>query len=291
MKTWQNIMIAHDAWQAGPANEKAGKKNKQKKMTLRQLFLSQSSGVANYGPEIIDHCVLLSGLSPSSPVDSLLAADAKVVGAVLKQLKAADQLVASMDVPGQPGYILFHEVHAADPAASAAQKKQQKQTATAKLPLAPPGSAAVTSGAPDSLSPSDSVGGGTSTQNKEYLEFVARRLQQHEGKPYLEFPTFDVAVDEYFCRLEEQKLQRQATAAEDAARKKIDKARGEQENHLKSLAEQQRRMEEGAMLVEAFAEDVDKALLVLNSAISSGMAWDDIAAMVQTETAAGECSL
>lgn len=41
------------------------------------------------------------------------------------------------------------------------------------------------------------------------------------------------------------------------------------------------------MLVQAFADDVDKACLVINSALGAGMAWEDIDDMVKTETAAG----
>lgn len=47
-------------------------------------------------------------------------------------------------------------------------------------------------------------------------------------------------------------------------------------------------MEEGALLVELFADDVDKCMLVINSALTAGMSWDDIDTMVKVETAKGE---
>ena len=46
-------------------------------------------------------------------------------------------------------------------------------------------------------------------------------------------------------------------------------------------------MEEGALLVELFADDVDKCMLVINSALTAGMSWDDIDTMVKVETAKG----
>lgn len=91
--------------------------------------------------------------------------------------------------------------------------------------------------------------------------------------------------------MEEQKLRRIAKSAEDAASKKIAKVRGEQEALLKGLTAQQQRMERGAMLVEAYSDEVDKVCLVINSALANGMAWEDIDAMVKVETSAGTHTL
>lgn len=55
-----------------------------------------------------------------------------------------------------------------------------------------------------------------------------------------------------------------------------------------TLEKQKRKMEEGALLVELFADDVDKCMLVINSALTAGMSWDDIDTMVKVETAKGE---
>jgi hypothetical protein len=46
-------------------------------------------------------------------------------------------------------------------------------------------------------------------------------------------------------------------------------------------------MEEGALLVELFADDVEKCMLVINSALGAGMSWTDIEEMVKIETAKG----
>jgi hypothetical protein len=54
-----------NAWlQTVPQGNKSGgnKKNKVKKITMRQLLLSRDSGVSSYGPEILDHCLLLAGI-------------------------------------------------------------------------------------------------------------------------------------------------------------------------------------------------------------------------------------
>ena len=63
--------------------------------------------------------------------------------------------------------------------------------------------------------------------------------------------------------------------------------KGEQNSLILTLEKQQRKMEEGALLVELFADDVDKCMLVINSALTAGMSWDDIDTMVKVETAKG----
>eukprot|EP01038_Epipyxis_sp_PR26KG_P009740 gene9740-13106_t len=101
--------------------------------------------------------------------------------------------------------------------------------------------------------------------------------------PYIQFNSFDEAVDLYFCKIEEQKLTRYATQAEAEAKKKIEKVKNEHNKLLKSLEKQQLRMEKNAMLLELYAENVDKVILVINSALNSGMAWNDISDMVDME--------
>jgi hypothetical protein len=68
----------------------------------------------------------------------------------------------------------------------------------------------------------------------------------------------------------------------------VDKVKGEQSSLIATLERQQRKMEEGALLVELFADDVDKCMLVINSALTAGMSWDDIDTMVKAETAKGQ---
>lgn len=100
---------------------------------------------------------------------------------------------------------------------------------------------------------------------EEFVEFVPRLFAQHEQKKHLTFESFEEAVDHYFGRIEEQKLQKQATAAEEAARRKIEKVTVEQQSLLNNLSKAQAELEEQASLVELHADEVDKVCLVLNS--------------------------
>ena len=67
----------------------------------------------------------------------------------------------------------------------------------------------------------------------------------------------------------------------------MDKVKDDQNSLIVTLEKQQRKMEEGALLVELYAEDVEKCMLVINSAMAAGMSWTDIDLMVKAETAKG----
>lgn len=122
--------------------------------------------------------------------------------------------------------------------------------------------------------------------DKEFIEFIPKLFKQHEGKNTLEFSSFDEAVDHYYRYYEEQKLQKQVIQATEQAQKKISKVRNDQSNMIKSLESKQQKMELHAQLVELYAEDIDKLLLVLNSCVDNGMSWSEIEDMVKAETAA-----
>ncbi|KAJ1435199.1 hypothetical protein B484DRAFT_301185, partial [Ochromonadaceae sp. CCMP2298] len=49
----------------------------------------------------------------------------------------------------------------------------------------------------------------------------------------------------------------------------------------------QSQMQRAAELLEVFADGVDKVCLVINSALGSGMGWEDIELMVEAERAGG----
>eukprot|EP00597_Dinobryon_sp_UTEXLB2267_P000713 CAMPEP_0170070728 /NCGR_PEP_ID=MMETSP0019_2-20121128/8909_1 /TAXON_ID=98059 /ORGANISM="Dinobryon sp., Strain UTEXLB2267" /LENGTH=571 /DNA_ID=CAMNT_0010279075 /DNA_START=348 /DNA_END=2060 /DNA_ORIENTATION=+ len=90
--------------EAGPVDKK-DRKRRRRHLTVKQLLLGQDSGLAVCGPDIIEHCVLSAGLSPSQRLDQLLQQPA-AVRALCEQLQQAPGLVSQLDLPGQPGFIL-----------------------------------------------------------------------------------------------------------------------------------------------------------------------------------------
>lgn len=164
------------------------KKQRVKKMNLRQLLLCKESGVAMFGPEILDHCLLTAGFVPTSKVEDFLATCDKTseskndsVSRLLKELlETAPGLLALLDTPGQPGYILLKKPQTAS-------KNGQKEVVAEATDIG------------------SEVGEEVTVTDKEpegdYYDFVPRLFRQHDEEVFRELSSFDEAVDEYFCKV------------------------------------------------------------------------------------------
>jgi predicted ribosome quality control (RQC) complex YloA/Tae2 family protein len=247
----------HTSWQqennvqsSNAAGKSSTKKEKVKKLTLKQLLLSKDSGVIHYGAEIIDHCILSASLLPSNKVTEVaVTSNQSAINDLLHQLRTtAPELLRRLSSVGSQGYIIY----------------KAKDSST--------------------ISSTDTESDGRNHHhNKEYLEFLPYLFKQHADKQSIEFSSFDEAVDEYFCRFEDQKLEKQASQAEEQAKKKIEKVKLEQEKFIESLESKQKLMEDHAVLIESFAEDVDQAISWVNSCLAYGMAWNEINEMIASE--------
>ncbi|CAN0502600.1 unnamed protein product, partial [Discosporangium mesarthrocarpum] len=162
---------------------------KAKKASLKQVFLKKGSGMSVYGPSIIDHCILEAGLKPNTrlvvgmPAGGLTRAE---VERLVMGLGRAEVLVGQLDRPGQRGYILCKSIAGAGAGGSKG---------------------------------AGGAGGGKGVEEKEdkqgekedadkvvYEEFLPQVLAQHEGAVVQSFGSFDAAVDSFFGRVVEQKL-------------------------------------------------------------------------------------
>ena len=241
-----------------------GKKRKKgKPFSLKQLLLSKGSGMEICGPDIIEHCIISAGLSPTMKVDTLLSDGLNSqLQALFDQLPQAFSLLSQLELPGQQGFIV---------ARSSPSNLSQKH---------------------DGITSNE---GENEIDEVEYLEFMPLLLKQYErevsegsDKRLLRFPSFEQAVDEYFARVEAQRLRRQTKEAQMAAERRIRKVRHEHRKALKQLMLHQQTLQKAASILEIYSDDVDKVLLVLNSAINAGLSWQDIEEMVERETEAGE---
>ena len=183
----------------------AGKKNKVKKMTMRQLLLSRDSGISSYGPEILDHCLLSANVKASMKVSDFLSESdlPSLVTAVLTEISKAESLLLTLDVPGQHGYILYTKSIAPTPTPVLPSETDlgplilEESHDTLPLPIVPIG------------------------EIIQFIDFVPRMFMQHADQLFFEYSSFDETVDEYYCKVEEQKLERVAVTAEETARKKV----------------------------------------------------------------------
>lgn len=96
----------------------------------------------------------------------------------------------------------------------------------------------------------------------EYIEFLPALYAQHKDRLSITCISFDEAVDEYYCKIEEQKLNKEVNSIEIAAEKKLEKLKKDQEQLRKGLVNHQSKMQKSAMLLETYADDVDKVCLV-----------------------------
>jgi predicted ribosome quality control (RQC) complex YloA/Tae2 family protein len=119
--------------------------------------------------------------------------------------------------------------------------------------------------------------------DKILMEFQPILLAQHRNMQYIQFQNFALAVEIYFDHMAEQRNTIKAMNAERAALTKLEKVRLDQQVRIESLYEQQNLYEQQAFTIQYHAEDVDKAILVINSAITSGMSWDQIEQIVKVE--------
>ena len=116
-----------------------------------------------------------------------------------------------------------------------------------------------------------------------YQEFVPVLLAQHSHFEAISFDSFISAVDEYYSKLESQRQAVQEQAAKDAVLKKTERMVKDQQGRIDSLCEEQEHNLLKARLLELHKADVDNAVLVVRSALASGMDWEELAALVHAE--------
>jgi predicted ribosome quality control (RQC) complex YloA/Tae2 family protein len=233
------------AWAQGELEASA---NSKKALTLKTLLLKQSSGASQYGPTLLEHCILYANLPPhqalkeltltSSQWQALQEALRTEAPAVLERLQQAATSVA-------PGYLIYEDI-----------KPSASDKPAVLLPLHP---------------------------GKMLLEFQPHILKQHESRPYLETTHFGQAVYDFYSQLQAQKAVLKAHATEKTVKNKLEKARQDQEERLQALADEQDALFRQAKTVERQATTVDQALAIINSALNSGMDWDQLAEIVQVE--------
>jgi predicted ribosome quality control (RQC) complex YloA/Tae2 family protein len=244
----------------GSGNKK--KKNITSQYAWKMLLMKSTSGVSHYGPSLIEHCLCCAGLWETTaggagvgnneidkkqitkyPHDLTTSEEWKALQSVLQS--EGTRILTDIQNDASKGYILYQE----------------------KIKKSPTSS-------PASTSPFD---------DKILLEFQPHLLKQHELMPRLEYHTFDLAVDNFFSHLDLQKRILRAEQQQTSAEQRLEKIRLDQEKRFDSLIEQQESLLEEAQLVEIHADMVEKALQVVNSALDSGMDWDQLEDLVDLE--------
>ncbi|GAN03148.1 nuclear export mediator factor NEMF-like [Mucor ambiguus] len=116
-----------------------------------------------------------------------------------------------------------------------------------------------------------------------YDEFHPFLYKQFANRQFKEYPTFDKAVDEFFSAIESQKLELKSRRQEEAALKKLEAVRKEQESRVQSLLNQQITNVRKAQLIELNLQMVDAAITIIRNAVASQMDWQDLQDLVKEE--------
>lgn len=130
--------------------------------------------------------------------------------------------------------------------------------------------------------------GAPSEELLTYDEFHPFLFAPHAKSPYLEFETFDKAVDEFFSKMESQKLDVKALQQEKHALKKLENVKRDHEQRLEALHQAQEVDRIKGELVEMNLPVVERALQVVRSALANQVDWTEIGIIVKEAQAAGD---
>jgi len=237
---------------------KKKKKNNTSHFAWRMLLTKPSSGVSHYGPSLIEHCLRCADLWETK-AGGIDAADPKQQSKYPHDLKTSEEWKALQSVLQSEGGRILGGIQ--NDTSKGYILYQNKTNKVATPPSEP-------------TSPFD---------DKILLEFQPHLLKQHESMLRLEYRNFDLAVDNFFSHLDLQKRILRAEQQQTQAEQRLERIRLDQEKRFASLIEQQESLLEEAQLVEVHADMVEKALQVVNSALDSGMDWEQLEDLVELE--------
>ncbi|XP_029316522.1 ribosome quality control complex subunit NEMF isoform X2 [Cottoperca gobio] len=121
-----------------------------------------------------------------------------------------------------------------------------------------------------------------------YDEFHPFLFSQHAKSPYLEFDTFDKAVDEFFSKMESQRIDMKALQQEKQAMKKLENVKKDHVQRLEALHQVQEVDRIKGELVEMNLPVVERALQVVRSALANQVDWSEIGIIVKEAQDAGD---
>ncbi|XP_024116839.1 nuclear export mediator factor Nemf [Oryzias melastigma] len=121
-----------------------------------------------------------------------------------------------------------------------------------------------------------------------YDEFHPFLFAQHAKNPFLELESFNRAVDEFFSKMEGQKIDMKALQQEKQALKKLENVKKDHEQRLEALHQAQEIDRLKGELVEINLAVVERALQVVRSALANQVDWAEIGVIVKEAQAAGD---
>ncbi|XP_062202134.1 uncharacterized protein LOC133904677 isoform X2 [Phragmites australis] len=207
-----------------------------------------------YGPALAEHIILDAGLAPTTKVgkDPESTIDDSTIQALVESITRFEDwlidIISGQRIP--EGYILM----------------QNKMVAR------------------KNLTPSE---GSSTTNQKIYDEYGPILLNQFKSREYNGFETFDAALDEFYSKIESQRVNQQQKAKEESAAQRLNKIKLDQENRVHTLRKEVNQCIKMAELIEYNLEDVDAAILAVRVSLANEMSWEALTRMIKEERKAG----
>lgn len=121
--------------------------------------------------------------------------------------------------------------------------------------------------------------------NVEYHPYL---FEQYRTSKYLEFPTYDAAVDEFYSTMIGQKIDLKTYQQECEALKKLSNVRKDHEKRLEDLGKSQVINKQRAELITRNTDLINSVLVTLRSAIANQMSWEHIKDLVKNAQSSGD---
>ncbi|EPS59484.1 hypothetical protein M569_15323, partial [Genlisea aurea] len=250
----ENDSEAPDGSTVVSGNNNATVPNELKKTNVsrgKQATLKTVLGDAlSYGPALSEHIILDAGLKPGTKIDVSFELDDNISEVLARAVMRFEDWLADV-IYGDKipnGYILM-------------QQKVSGKKNNAAYDI------------------------GTTVQI--YDEFCPLLLNQFKSRDCIEFETFDAVLDEFYSKIESQRVEQQQKTKENSAMQKLEKIKLDQESRVHALKREVEHSVKTAELIEYNLEDVDSAILAVRVALANGMSWVDLDRMVKEEKKSG----
>ncbi|KAI8051426.1 fibronectin-binding protein A N-terminus-domain-containing protein [Syncephalis plumigaleata] len=212
--------------------------------------LAGIASLSDLGPVLTEHAIRVAGLEPQLKVATEFDSDdaSPQMSSLIQGVKAAYDMLVAQDVSGpRKGYIIMKP-----PTKSKSNNNNNNNNDTKD-----------------------------DDEEALYSEYHPFLCAQHRALPYKEFESFDSSVDEFYSRIESQKLETKTTQQEVDADKKLSKIKRDQFARASSLAVTQTENERRAELILENLDLVERTIKYVQHHVECGTDWTLLWRMIQ----------
>ncbi|OLY81834.1 Nuclear export mediator factor Nemf [Smittium mucronatum] len=117
----------------------------------------------------------------------------------------------------------------------------------------------------------------------EYHSIVLNQLKLKQGITIKEVDSFQIAVDTFYSKIDAIKIIKQVNSRENNIKKKLENMKSEQMLRIQALDNLQQSYLLKAQLITHNLDYVEQVLLLIRSALASGIDWDELKELVQQQ--------